>query len=292
MGEALQSLKSSVEKDEKILIEADFSAVLKSMVDDLSALAQTEDIAILQQALQSQESLTAADLDRIIQHFISVKLTYTATKSLHLTDTSLQKYTQLVTHKSAMDDLLLKITANATSHSPEQDQQKQEDVQSPEVSAPITENVDPSVVSVQENLMNENADNSSQPKQKEQAPTQEEKKSFWERAKESSFGLAYIFGAENMTTFKDWVSDKWDRFKEAIGWKKKEKKEDKKEDEKEKNDNTSTESSSANEETQTSIVSFDAYQESVYNSYSNSIDKQNLDTTATASKDMYKEVST
>lgn len=286
MWESLQYLKKSVENDATLLQKADFSDLLQHIVTDLSPLSQTQDMLLLQQTLQSQENLTVTDLDKIIQEFISVKLEYTANKSLHLADISLEKYKQLVEHKSSMDALLLAITQAPTIENSVPATQEQQDPRD-EVVNPITETLDPDVIKAQQNLI-DGQTSTPEDASKAESSKDSEDKSWWERAKDSSFGLAYVFGADNMGNFKDWVSDKWSNFKEWIGWKKKEKKEDNKE----KDDNTSTESSSANEETQPSIMSFDAYQESAYNSYSNSIDKQNLDTTATVSKDMYKEVST
>lgn len=223
MGESLKLLKASVEKDATILEKTDFSDLLQHIVTDLSALSQTPDIVLLQQTLQSQENLTVSDLDKIIQHFISVKLEYTANKSLYLTDASLQKYKHLIDHKSDMDDLLLKISqTNAVPDTQDKETTPETTPTVPEVPDPVPEVVDSTVTNTQESSIDwQTGDAASH-----EGDSKEEKKSFWERAKESSFGLAYIFGAENMTTFKDWVWDKWDTFKEWIGWKKKEEKEE------------------------------------------------------------------
>jgi len=235
MGESLQLLKTSVEKDETILTQADFSNLLQHIVADLSSLSPTSDMLILQNTLQSQESLTASALDKIIQQFISIKLQYTADKSIFLTDVSLQKYKQLIEHKSSMDDLLVKIS-KTNAHTPEStpvDWPEKEIAVVPEATSPVPEVLDLEVIKNQQALIDAEIISSVQEATKEDAPVKEEdKKSFWERAKESSFGLAFVFGADNMTSTKEWFSDRWDDFKELIGWKKKEKKEDK-EDEKE-----------------------------------------------------------
>jgi hypothetical protein len=232
MGESLQLLKASVEKDATILAKADFSDLLQHIVTDLSALSQTSDILLLQQTLQSQENLTAADLDKIIQQFISVKLEYTANKSLHLTDTSLQKYKQLIEHKSAMDDLLLKIsqTPSETVDAQVDETTTSEIVtDTSETTTLVTEELDPEVVKAQQALIDGQKVASVDDASKKDDKKEEEKKSFWDRAKDSSFGLAYIFGADRMSSAKEWISESWNTFKEWIGWKKKEKKDDKKE---------------------------------------------------------------
>lgn len=224
MWESLQSLKKSVEQDATLLQKSDFSDLLQHIVTDLFALSSTADIVLLQQTLQLQENLTAADLDTIIQQFISVKLEYTANKSLHLTDTSLEKYKQLVEHKSAMDALLLKITQTPT---PEVEQPVSKEKQSPtaENTVPVTETPDLEVIKAQQSLIDWQKPVVS-PETNQGNTSEESNKSWWERAKESSFGLAYIVGAENITRFKDWAWEKWDDLKEWIGWKKKDKKEE------------------------------------------------------------------
>jgi len=217
MGDSLYSLKTSVEKDAAILTQSDFSGLLQDMVSDLSILFPTSDMLVLQNKLQSQEWLTVSVLDAIIQKFISVKLQYTANKSIYLTDISLQKYKQLLEHKSAMNDLLLKISQTPTA--------PETIAPVPEVIAPVTEIVDPDVIKTQQAFID--GQDIFEGSWKDDTPeTEEEKKSFWNKAKESSFGLAYIFGANNMTTFKEWTWELWDSFKELIGWKKKDKKED------------------------------------------------------------------
>lgn len=286
MWESLQLLKVSVEKDANILAQNNFSDLLQHIVADLSVLSQTPDIVMLQQTLQSQENLTASDLDKIIQQFISVKLEYASNKSVYLTETSLQKYKQLIEHKSAMDDLLLKISQTPTLEKAPIDWQEKQNSSSPDVHTLVPEAIDPEVLKTQQNLIDWNKVIPVQEVKRE-----EDKKSFWARAKESSFGLAYIFGADNMTNTKDWVSEKWNSFKEWIGWKKKEKKESKKVEEITNTSSQENVSWSNSEQLSTSVVSFDAYQENAYNAYS-SLDKQNFDTTANVSKDMYKEVST
>lgn len=227
MWESLQSLKSSVEKDATILENTDFSDVFKLIVSDLSVLSQTADITLLQKTLQSQEKLTASDLDRIIQHFITVKLTHADNASVHLTEASLQKYKQLVTHKAAMDDLLLKITQTPTPEITPIDWQEKEESSSEK--DPIPETTDPELVKAKKLLIDREKNPLVEDASKKESSKEEEKKSFWDRAKDSSFGLAYIFGADRMSSAKERVSDTWDTFKEWIGWKKKEKKEDEKE---------------------------------------------------------------
>lgn len=234
MWESLQYLKKSVENDATLLQKADFSDLLQHIVADLSPLSQTQDMLLLQQTLQSQENLTVTDLDKIIQEFISVKLEYTANKSLHLTDISLEKYKQLVEHKSSMDALLLTITQAPTLENSVPVAQEQQQDPANEVVNPIAETLDPDVIKAQQNLIDGQISIPEDPS-KEESWKNAENKSLWERAKDSSFGLAYIFGANRLSSAKEWISEKWSDFKEWIGWKKKEKKQE--------NDDATTDSS-------------------------------------------------
>lgn len=224
MWESLQYLKKSVENDATLLQKADFSDLLQRIVTDLSPLSQTQDMLLLQQTLQSQENLTVTDLDKIIQEFISVKLEYTANKSLHLADISLEKYKQLVEHKSSMDALLLTITQAPTIENLVPAAQEQQDPTN-EVINPIAETLDPDVIKAQQNLI-DGQTSTPEDASKAESSKDAEDKSWWERAKDSSFGLAYILGANRLSSAKEWISEKWSDFKEWIGWKKKEKKQE------------------------------------------------------------------